>query len=38
VLKNFPDETELRATLAPYAEHIEWEAFEYYWLVWGERS
>lgn len=38
VLKNFPDETELRTTLAPYAAHIEWEASEYYWLVWGERS
>ena len=38
VLKNFPDEAELRAALAPHARRIEWEASEYYWLVWGERS
>jgi demethylmenaquinone methyltransferase/2-methoxy-6-polyprenyl-1,4-benzoquinol methylase len=38
VLKNFPDEAELHAALAPHAARVVWEASEYYWLVWGERS
>jgi demethylmenaquinone methyltransferase/2-methoxy-6-polyprenyl-1,4-benzoquinol methylase len=37
VLKNFPDEAELRAVLKPHAARIEWEACDYYWLAWGER-
>lgn len=38
VLKNFPAEAELRAVLAPYAARLQWEASDYYWLAWGERS
>jgi hypothetical protein len=38
VLKNFPDEAELRAVLRPHAARVEWEASDYYWLAWGERS
>ena len=37
VLKNFPEEAELRAVLQPHAARIEWEASDYYWLAWGER-
>jgi len=33
VLKNFPTEAELRASLAPHAAAFAYEALEYYWLV-----
>jgi len=33
VLKNFPTETDLRASLAPHASTFAYEALEYYWLV-----
>jgi demethylmenaquinone methyltransferase/2-methoxy-6-polyprenyl-1,4-benzoquinol methylase len=33
VLKNFPTEAELRATLAPHAREVSYRALEYYWLV-----
>jgi len=36
VLKNFPDEAELRTVLQPHAARVEWEASDYYWLAWGE--
>ena len=37
ILKNFPDEAELRAALQPHAARLEWEDSDYYWLAWGER-
>lgn len=36
VLKNFPDEDEVRAVLEPYAARVTWDRLSYYWLVWGE--
>jgi demethylmenaquinone methyltransferase/2-methoxy-6-polyprenyl-1,4-benzoquinol methylase len=33
VLKNFPTERDLRASLAPHARTFAYEALEYYWLV-----
>jgi len=36
VLKNFPDEAEVRAVLAPHARTIVWEQREYYWLAWAD--
>ena len=33
VLKNFPDEAELRAALAPHAADFAYRALQYYWLV-----
>lgn len=38
VLKNFPDEAELRAALAPHAAHISYQALRYYWIVEYERA
>lgn len=37
VLKNFPDETEMREALAPFVRTLVWEQLPYYWLAWGER-
>ncbi len=36
VLKNFPDEAEMRALLAPVAVRVEWERLPYYWMVTAE--
>ena len=33
VLKNFPDEAELRSRLAPYSAEVSYNELEYYWLV-----
>ena len=39
VLKNFPAERELRATIAPYARQLSYERLDYYWtLVWEWRE
>lgn len=38
VLKNFPDEAELRAALAPHAAQISYQALRYYWIAEYERS
>lgn len=36
VLKNFPDEAEIRALLTPVAVDIQWERLPYYWWVTAE--
>jgi len=33
ILKNFPDEEELKALLSPFAQDIRYISLEYYWLV-----
>ena len=34
VLKNFPEEVELRSLLAEFSERVHFERRKYYWLVW----
>lgn len=36
VLKNFPDEAEVRRQLALVADDVHWERLDYYWLAWAE--
>ncbi|HEY0946188.1 MAG TPA: class I SAM-dependent methyltransferase [Opitutaceae bacterium] len=37
VLKNFPDEAEMRRALEPYMRRLTWEQLPHYWVAWGER-